>query len=390
MKKAMERLKMKMGVLLVLLPLCLAAEAQGASFDCEKAGTAVEKLICADAELSKLDEEMTAAYKTALQDEKQPDSVRQTQKKWLKERNNCPAVDAGCVKRAYETRLHILSSPAAAIPTDTGTEHQQDAALPNEKTGRFNFELTKGQGVMVCEAYLERLSKSDFTNPPFCGRPEEERVQGFTRLHRVPLTAEEIHGLYPKISGFQSSQNQNQWQIQLKNSLDKEVIPLASIRSDMGMNRIGAWRYDPPVDIDNDGQSDNILMWHEGSCGTIDGSETYPAHGAYTANILDAQNQFIDETRTRELFGHPLGWLEIKAQGFRYLGITMGIFAYQGIYYFDTFFERSWGDYEGHRRKSEEMAWTLAVFLRKDGKTRQVCEYYWTNWQSLEIGRATK
>lgn len=38
--------------------LCLVAvPVQAASFDCGKAGTKVEKLVCADAELSKLDED---------------------------------------------------------------------------------------------------------------------------------------------------------------------------------------------------------------------------------------------------------------------------------------------------------------------------------------------
>lgn len=38
--------------------LVLALPAQAASFDCAKAGTKVEKLICGDVELSKLDEEL--------------------------------------------------------------------------------------------------------------------------------------------------------------------------------------------------------------------------------------------------------------------------------------------------------------------------------------------
>lgn len=86
--------------------LVLAATAQAASFDCGKAGTKVEKLICADAELSKLDEELNAAYKSALQNKKQADTIKQAQKQWMKERNGCS--DSDCVKRAYETQLSSL------------------------------------------------------------------------------------------------------------------------------------------------------------------------------------------------------------------------------------------------------------------------------------------
>ena len=84
----------------------LALPVQAAGFDCTKARTKIEKLICGDAELSKLDEELNAAYKTVIQDDKQADSMKQVQKQWVKKRNGCS--DAACVKHAYEERLKIL------------------------------------------------------------------------------------------------------------------------------------------------------------------------------------------------------------------------------------------------------------------------------------------
>lgn len=109
--------------------------AQAASFDCAKASTKVEKLICGDAALSKLDEELNTAYKTAVQDEKQTDTIKQAQKQWMKERNGCD--DAGCVKRAYEVRLSSLkvthTSPdvgVAAKPEAATTLAQAKAESP--------------------------------------------------------------------------------------------------------------------------------------------------------------------------------------------------------------------------------------------------------------------
>jgi len=63
--------------------------AQGASFDCAQAQSKVEHLICDNTEISKLDEELNAAYKTALQDEIQAGSIKQAQKQWMKERSGC-------------------------------------------------------------------------------------------------------------------------------------------------------------------------------------------------------------------------------------------------------------------------------------------------------------
>ena len=99
---------MKQTTLIIFGWLVLSLTAQAAGFDCAKAGTKVEKLICGDAALSKLDEELNTAYKTALQDEKRADSIRQAQKKWMKERSGCQ--DAGCVKRVYRMRLVELNS----------------------------------------------------------------------------------------------------------------------------------------------------------------------------------------------------------------------------------------------------------------------------------------
>lgn len=92
----------------------LALSAQAASFDCAKAETKIEKLICGDAELSRLDEETSAAYKAALKDVKHADFVRQSQQQWIKERNVCKASD--CVKRSYERQLSTLKLPIITTP----------------------------------------------------------------------------------------------------------------------------------------------------------------------------------------------------------------------------------------------------------------------------------
>ena len=51
----------------IYVALCLAAPALGsaASFDCAKASTKVEELVCADAALSAQDETLAAVYRQA-------------------------------------------------------------------------------------------------------------------------------------------------------------------------------------------------------------------------------------------------------------------------------------------------------------------------------------
>lgn len=79
MKDKNRPLRLKWVLMLAVLPLCLAAKTQRAGFDCSKATTKIEKMICADAGLSKLDEQLDTAYKTALQGKKQAGAVRQSE-----------------------------------------------------------------------------------------------------------------------------------------------------------------------------------------------------------------------------------------------------------------------------------------------------------------------
>jgi uncharacterized protein YecT (DUF1311 family) len=81
----------------------------GASFDCKKAATRVEKLICADAELSALDGKLAQAYRRAVSISPRPDSLRSDQATWLaRERGACK--DAPCIRKAYGARLAALAA----------------------------------------------------------------------------------------------------------------------------------------------------------------------------------------------------------------------------------------------------------------------------------------
>lgn len=87
--------------------LVLALPAQGASFDCAKAQSKVEKMICADAELSRLDEEIAKVYGEVLK--KSPDEVllKKQQRGWLKARNRCKNIS--CLSDHYRGRLAVLN-----------------------------------------------------------------------------------------------------------------------------------------------------------------------------------------------------------------------------------------------------------------------------------------
>lgn len=87
----------------------LLQTAYGASFDCDKARGFVEKNICADKTLSKLDETLSNEYQKALDEADQPFEVKKEEQNWLsKVRNACATVD--CLKNSYKQRIAGIKS----------------------------------------------------------------------------------------------------------------------------------------------------------------------------------------------------------------------------------------------------------------------------------------
>lgn len=75
-----------------------------ASFDCGKAEAKVEKMICNDAELSRLDDELDSVYKSALKDKRHVAVLKESQRQWMKERDNF--VDSEYFKKiVYKTNF---------------------------------------------------------------------------------------------------------------------------------------------------------------------------------------------------------------------------------------------------------------------------------------------
>lgn len=245
------------------------------------------------------------------------------------------------------------------------------------------FVPTKGKGVEVCDAYLQRLNKTWFEKMPPCDRPENTDVSGFEKLNRVALTAEELYPIYDRVSDFiVRGQKIPNKAIDLRPE-DKEGA-MFSIKKGLELQRRGAFRYNPPVDFDNDQKPDNLLVWEQSQfrCGSI--NEAYPLFpqlGRIIAVMLEPNSLSVDEKKTKALIGHPVGGYPKPDEkgfyeGFRPIGDSMGIFRFKGTTYFDTFFD-GWGDFEGKRRKDPNIWRTLGVFKREKRQTKQVCEYLW-------------
>jgi uncharacterized protein len=101
----------------------MVTSATAASFDCEKASTRIEKMICQDDGLGHLDDQMADKYRAQLAARPNDPSVREAQAAWLRERNRCP--DEACLALAYLDRLRTLSQggqPATQPPATTDAD----------------------------------------------------------------------------------------------------------------------------------------------------------------------------------------------------------------------------------------------------------------------------
>jgi uncharacterized protein len=97
---------------LTLLLSFIATAANAASFDCRLAQGKVETMICADSGISKLDEQLDAAYTQVRKTSGDERAEKAMQLAWLKGRNTC--TDLACIQRAYASRVAELRARSAS------------------------------------------------------------------------------------------------------------------------------------------------------------------------------------------------------------------------------------------------------------------------------------
>jgi len=264
------------------------------------------------------------------------------------------------------------------------------------------FVLRRGAGIPVCEAYLKRLQKTDFVVPPYCDRPENTAVPGFGKLNRVYLSADEVFKLDRQVSGFLTRQDVHDWE---KTQEEKRRLGVAVTTSEEVRTTIEQqfsrnkdfqrhYRFEPPVDVDNDGKPDHLVIWRETGyvCGEPLANDPRPARAPTYAVVLDDQGH-LDAARTKEIFGHPSGGYVVRVKDknervvqrttatFRPIGTFLGVIVFRDKAYIDTFYDR-WGDLNNARTKDSKIHNTLALFKRELGKTQAVCEVLWNEQQN--------
>ncbi len=139
--------------MLLTLIFFLSISLFGASFDCAKSTSKVEKMICADEKLAKLDSELSQIYAGFYFLSKE---IKGDQREWMKQRNQCK--NTVCIQKTYESRIADLN-----------------ASLNNEKT----FPKTYLEAMKLAQTTMDQINPKKVTSPHYYEKYDEKRNKAF-------------------------------------------------------------------------------------------------------------------------------------------------------------------------------------------------------------------
>ena len=136
----------------------------------------------------------------------------------------------------------------------------------------LDLMLIEGTECPVCAAYLRHLNQAELETPLVCGRPLSGSSEGIEEPNRVFLTAEEIYPIFAKVTNFIRRGDQDfTWTSYNARTKSFETVSASLPRDErdaieflcrsIGTKQLKAWRFDPPIDVDNDGKVDNVIGW---------------------------------------------------------------------------------------------------------------------------------
>lgn len=228
------RFNVSAGFLLVGMVLGLPV-AQAASFDCTKAHSPVEKMVCADPALSQLDDELATTFRRAVANDPQ---IRQQQLTWLRDtREKCGAVD--CLTTAYRTQIQVLAGqPLAAAPVQTpNAVSPAPAAVENNPLAA----MIEARDFVGRSEPFQEYFWSDPTRKPFGKTTTEWSDQDFQvleqKLRERIATERNAAAERYRQTGQRTNPDDDSIYQNYKQALDEAIASIPKFKSWVGMAR---------------------------------------------------------------------------------------------------------------------------------------------------------
>lgn len=147
-----------------LLGIFYCSSLLSASFDCEKAFTSIEKQICDDSVLSKLDSDLGELYTSELVKDIQ---LKKQQREWLKKvRNTCGSYE--CLVKVYSDRIASLRQVSLSLDVGKSNDAKQMKA---KKTDNFKISSNYSSN-NLCSEYLKVINSIDSAELRSCDLPD--------------------------------------------------------------------------------------------------------------------------------------------------------------------------------------------------------------------------
>jgi hypothetical protein len=223
------------------------------------------------------------------------------------------------------------------------------------------YELIKGKGVEVCEAYRKNLNSFNPHEPMICERQINSEMKDFKKSQWRNISEEQTFSLFMeenaivlRSTGSSKTEAQKEgfteW---VREQIKDQLLVMQTTQ----------------LDIDNDSAPETVLKERNGDC---------PMHQASSASfaVLTKDGQHYDLEKSRYVndgFSRVVAALkkDIKPESAHLAGMSdkefvgdnvYDVFLYQDKTYFDMWVT---GVNSGR----------LYVFLRKDGRTKNICAY---------------
>jgi len=208
--------------------------AQAASFDCTKAQSPVEKMVCADPALSQLDEELSTTFRRAVANDPQ---IRQQQQAWLRDtREKCGTVE--CLTTAYRSQIQtLIGQPSAAAPAPNAVSPTPAAPVENNPLAQM---IDARDFVGRSEPFQEYFW-SEPTRKPFGKATTEWTDQDFQvleqKLRERIATERNTAAERYRQSGQRTNPDDDSIYQNYKQALDEAIASIPKFKSWVGLAR---------------------------------------------------------------------------------------------------------------------------------------------------------
>ena len=267
--------------------------AQAASFNCGKSKTTVEKLICSNGTVSKLDQKMQSVYQNAYKDTADPVGLKLDQQQWLKLRDTCK--DATCLVGVYRTRLDKLK---ALMTEPKPCFRLLERKWPEVKSGHYPVcvDFLKSLNSFCDEMSATKWKKSETgfkIMSPFKATP---RVSCDWKVNPAVNTLKKPRweALDPK-AHLKVIQNLYQHYYRDPEEKWQPIPPDRLQRINDGQTRLWHTR----IDLDRDGQQEHVVRFDDLPCEHGEGSDFFglPSQIAVVddnASKIDARYDYLN------------------------------------------------------------------------------------------------